>query len=38
MKDETSPEDHPGINSRIANRVRALRAELGMSLDALAAK
>ena len=26
------------INSRIANRVRALRSELGMSLDALAAK
>jgi transcriptional regulator with XRE-family HTH domain len=26
------------VNSRIANRVKALRAELGMSLDALAAK
>jgi transcriptional regulator with XRE-family HTH domain len=26
------------INSRIANRVRALRADLGMTLDALAAK
>src|SRR5258708_32999230 len=26
------------INSRIANRVRALRTELGMSLDALGAK
>lgn len=32
---------HPGmqdINSRIASRVRTLRAELGMSLEALAAK
>ncbi|HEY3067877.1 MAG TPA: XRE family transcriptional regulator [Methylomirabilota bacterium] len=28
----------PDINARIANRVRALRAELGMTLDALAAK
>src|SRR5215470_10739797 len=28
----------PDINSRIASRVRALRADLGMSLDALAAK
>jgi transcriptional regulator with XRE-family HTH domain len=28
----------PGINSRIASRVRALRADLGMTLDALAAK
>jgi transcriptional regulator with XRE-family HTH domain len=27
-----------GINSRIASRVRALRADLGMTLDALAAK
>jgi len=27
-----------GINARIANRVRTLRAELGLSLDALAAK
>src|SRR5688572_7540408 len=29
---------HQDINSRIANRVRTLRAELGISLDALAAK
>jgi transcriptional regulator with XRE-family HTH domain len=28
----------PTINARIAGRVRALRADLGMSLDALAAK
>jgi len=28
----------PDINSRIASRVRALRADLGMTLDALAAK
>jgi transcriptional regulator with XRE-family HTH domain len=27
-----------GINSRIANRVRALRTQLGLTLDALAAK
>jgi transcriptional regulator with XRE-family HTH domain len=30
--------DSQDINTRIASRVRALRAELGMSLDALAAK
>src|SRR5215471_6726775 len=28
----------PDINARIAGRVRGLRAELGMTLDALAAK
>lgn len=31
-------QDRQGINSRIANRVRGLRSDLGMTLDALAAK
>ena len=43
MKDRVSPADLDGraaldINGRIANRVRTLRAEQGMTLDALAAK
>lgn len=36
MKDEQAPVV-PDINARIAQRVRALRAELAMTLDALAA-
>lgn len=44
MKEHTIPSNKPtdavshDINARIASRVRALRAELGMTLDALAAK
>ncbi|MFO7277983.1 MAG: XRE family transcriptional regulator [Pseudomonadota bacterium] len=38
MKEKPAERRMPDINSRIAARVRALRAELGMSLDALAAK
>ena len=39
MKDQAAlATGAPGINSRIASRVRALRADLGMTLDALAAK
>jgi transcriptional regulator with XRE-family HTH domain len=34
----TSTAAPPDINARIASRVRALRADLGMTLDALAAK
>jgi transcriptional regulator with XRE-family HTH domain len=37
MKDGAAPIAE-AINSRIASRVRALRADLGMTLDALAAK
>jgi len=37
MQDETK-EPGPDINARIASRVRALRGELGMSLDTLAGK
>ena len=33
-----APVDAPEINARIAGRVRSLRAELSMTLDALAAK
>ena len=42
MKEQTAKqratESAPDINSRIAQRVRQLRAELGMTLDGLAAK
>lgn len=38
MQEETDHPETQDINSRIASRVRALRSELGMSLDALAAK
>ncbi|MFN8440537.1 MAG: XRE family transcriptional regulator [Caldilineaceae bacterium] len=38
MQEEAGHRGAQDINSRIASRVRALRAELGMSLDALAAK
>lgn len=38
MKDETGPLITQDINARIASRVRALRSELGMTLDALSAK
>jgi transcriptional regulator with XRE-family HTH domain len=38
MQDKASAATGPDINSRIAGRVRALRAERGMTLDALAAK
>jgi transcriptional regulator with XRE-family HTH domain len=38
MKDGASPAVARDINARIAGRVRALRAELGMTLDGLAAK
>src|SRR6187455_3034976 len=42
MREQTakqrSPEAAPDINSRIAQRVRQLRAELGMTLDGLAAR
>lgn len=38
MQDEAVRADTPDINSRIASRVRTLRAERGMSLDALASK
>ena len=38
MTDTTSIATGPDISARIAGRVRALRADLGLSLDALAAK
>ena len=38
MKESVATPVTPDINSRIASRVRALRTELGMTLDALAAK
>jgi transcriptional regulator with XRE-family HTH domain len=38
MRDEATAAAVPNINARIARRVRTLRAELGMTLDALAAK
>ena len=38
MQDEAAALVPETFNSRIASRVRALRADLGMSLDALAAK
>ncbi|HEY7521329.1 MAG TPA: XRE family transcriptional regulator [Methylomirabilota bacterium] len=38
MQDRASAAAPPDVNSRIAGRVRALRAELGVSLEALAAK
>jgi transcriptional regulator with XRE-family HTH domain len=38
MKDRGATVATPDINARIAGRVRALRADLGMTLDALAAK
>ena len=34
----TAPTPSPDLNARIAGRVRALRADLGLTLDALAAK
>ena len=38
MQDRAAVAVTPDINGRIARRVRALRTDLGMSLDALAAK
>jgi transcriptional regulator with XRE-family HTH domain len=38
MQDRASTAASPDINARIATRVRALRTDLGMTLDALAAK
>ncbi|HUL05742.1 MAG TPA: helix-turn-helix transcriptional regulator, partial [Candidatus Acidoferrum sp.] len=38
MTDAASIATAPAINARIAGRVRALRADRGLSLDALAAK
>jgi transcriptional regulator with XRE-family HTH domain len=39
MKDDAAPgRDTPDINARIASRVRGMRAELGMTLDTLAAE
>jgi transcriptional regulator with XRE-family HTH domain len=38
MQDRAEAPASADINSRIASRVRSLRAELGMTLDALAAK
>ena len=38
MKDTARAHAAPDVNARIATRVRALRAELGMTLEALAAK
>lgn len=38
MTDVASIVAAPGINARIAGRVRALRTDLGLSLDALSAK
>ncbi|MCM3905808.1 MAG: XRE family transcriptional regulator [Pyrinomonadaceae bacterium] len=38
MQDRATSSVTPDINSRIAGRVRALRTDLGMTLDALAAK
>lgn len=37
MQDSAAAPGTPDINARIAGRVRALRADLGMTLDALAA-
>src|SRR5690349_1524478 len=38
MKDRAAPAVAPDINARIADRVRGLRAELGVTLEGLAAK
>ena len=38
MKETAAADPAPDINARIASRVRGLRAESGMTLDALAAK
>jgi transcriptional regulator with XRE-family HTH domain len=38
MKERALARHDPGINVRIASRVRSLRADLGMTLEALAAK
>ena len=38
MQDRAATAAGPDINARIASRVRTLRTELGMTLDALAAK
>src|SRR5437879_12913552 len=38
MQDRATATGTPNINARIASRVRALRSDLGMTLDALAAK
>jgi len=38
MQDRATATATPNINARIASRVRALRSDLGMTLDALAAK
>jgi transcriptional regulator with XRE-family HTH domain len=38
MRDSAGGPGGPDINARIADRVRALRADLGLTLDALAAK
>lgn len=38
MKEQSSSNPQPDINRRIADRVSALRAERGLSLDALAKK
>ena len=38
MQDRATTSVTPDINSRIGSRVRALRTDLGMTLDALAAK
>jgi transcriptional regulator with XRE-family HTH domain len=38
MKDKATAPAIPDINSRIAGRVRALRTDLGLTLDTLAAK
>ena len=38
MKDTTSTTQQPDINQRIADRISTLRAEQGLSLDALAKK
>jgi transcriptional regulator with XRE-family HTH domain len=38
MQERATAPSSPDINSRIATRVKALRTELGMTLDALAAK
>jgi transcriptional regulator with XRE-family HTH domain len=38
MRERAAAPSNRGINSRIASRVRALRTDLGVTLDALAAK
>src|SRR5262249_19328293 len=38
MKERAATAARPNINARLATRVRALRTDLGMTLDALAAK